>query len=63
MTLVDGSTHEALFRFEKAPKAKPVKHHDDEDHGKGDKHDDHDKDKHENNAKNGHSEKPKQHGK
>jgi MBG domain-containing protein/trehalose utilization protein len=46
VTLVDGSRHEALFRFVKAPKPKHEK-------------DEKDKDKHENKDKNGHSEKSK----
>ena len=61
VTLVDGSTHEALFRFDGKPKPKPAKNHEAEKQDKGDKQDD--QDKHENKAKNGQSEKPRQHGK
>jgi hypothetical protein len=48
VTLVDGSTHSALFRFEKASKPKPSKGND-EKHGDKSKHDD--RDEHDNKGK------------
>ncbi|HEV8177046.1 MAG TPA: PxKF domain-containing protein, partial [Gemmatimonadales bacterium] len=43
VTLIDGSTHSALFRFEKASKPKPSKGHENEKSGDKDKHDNRDK--------------------
>jgi hypothetical protein len=56
VTLIDGSTHEALFRFENA-RSKQGRGHDDEKHYDKDKHDG--KDKHDNKGKNGQSDKSK----
>jgi len=62
VTLVDGSTHEALFRFEGKAKPKPAQNHQPEKQGKSDK-DNHEKDKQGNQAQNGHSDKSKQRSK
>jgi len=60
VTLVDGSTHEALFRFSKPSKSRHGKGHDDDKHDrdKRDK-DKHDKDKHNSKNKHGQSDRSK----
>ena len=61
VTLVDGSKHEALFRFDGKLKPKPAKNQGAEKQGKGDKQVD--QDNHENKAKHGQPEKPRRHSK